>query len=281
MLKKLSQKLKAAGLDIHGAELYYGGGISRLGSCDVRFPVYSITKSLTSAAFMLACDDGLLTPETPLAELLEARYRPLITEQFAALPFRRFLTMSAGRFPFRPEGDDWTRYILTLGTDHSDCGFHYSNIPAYLVGAALENAFGRELIGVLNERIFDPLGIPLPPCQKSPEGHFYGATGMELSADELLRLGLMFMNGGEWNGSRLISREAVANASAPYIETGSGDSYAFFFRTDGVCFSMRGKWGQQCIISPDRGTVLTYLSHTPDRADELHAVMRGFITELG
>lgn len=280
MLRRLSRRLAAAGLDIHGAELFYRGEIYRSGSCDVRLPIYSVTKSLTSAAFMLACDDEFVSPDTPLAEFLESRYAPLMSEDFTRLPFRRFLTMTAGRYPFRPEGSDWTENILTLSTDHSDTGYHYSNIPAYLVGAAVENAIGGGLMELLTERIFDPLGIPEPTYQKSPEGHFYGATGMELSADELTKLGRLFLNGGEYDGKRLISEQAVSLAVTPQVETSEGDSYGFFFRTDGSSFSMRGKWGQQCIICPDRQLVLTYLSHQPDRAQELHTIMKDFLTEI-
>ena len=280
MLRAFTESLKAAGLDIHGAELFYKGQAYRTGRCDVRLPIYSVTKSITSAAFMLACDDGLLSPELPLSQFLESKYHPLMSEDFKQLPFSRFMTMTAGRYPFRPEGDDWTRSILSLDTDYTDTAFHYSNIPAYLVGAAVENVYGGELLSVLDKRIFSPLSIPAPPCQTSPEGHFYGATGMELSVSELATLGRLFLSCTEPDGTRLISQEAVKRAVSPLVDTGRGDSYGYFFRTDKLGFYMRGKWGQQCIICPEKQLVLAYLSHQPERADELHAAAKAFVSQI-
>ena len=277
MLRAFTESLKAAGLDIHGAELFYKGQAYRTGRCDVRLPIYSVTKSITSAAFMLACDDGLLSPELPLSQFLESRYHPLMSEGFKQ---QADATVKENKSFAQHTYSAWTRSILSLDTDYTDTAFHYSNIPAYLVGAAVENVYDGELMSVLDKRIFSPLSIPAPPCQTSPEGHFYGATGMELSVSELATLGRLFLSCTEPDGTRLISQEAVKRAVSPLVDTGRGDSYGYFFRTDKLGFYMRGKWGQQCIICPEKQLVLAYLSHQPERADELHAAAKAFVSQI-
>ena len=275
-------RLDAAGYDIFEAEILQDSEtlLHYAPKGNVRYPIYSAAKSVTSAAFSLACDDGLLSPDMPLAEFIETKYAPLMSGEFRRLPFQRFLTMTAGSFPFRPSGEDWIAGILALGTDHSDTAFHYSNIPAYLVGAAVENSVGGDLMKYLGRRLFGPLGIPEPAYSRSPEGHFYGATGMELSAAELARIGQLYLNSGCYEGTQLISKASVKAALTPYTDTGSCDSYGFFFRIAEDHFSIVGKWGQRCIVWPERQLVIAYLSHQPERSEELYRTVRNFADEL-
>ncbi len=274
-------RLNKAGLDLHALEILSGGEV--IYHCcpdgDRPYPVYSAAKSVTSAAFSLACDDGLVSPEMPLAAFLESPLRPLMSPAFKELPFHRFLTMTAGDYPFRPAGDHWLREILSLPVDHSDSSFHYSNIPAYLVGAAVENAVCRPLMSYLSERLFEPLGISAPEHQLSPEGHFYGATGMSLTVHELALLGQLYLQQGRWGDTALISRAAVEKSLTPHVITPAGDSYGYFFRIAEGHFSMVGKWGQRCIVMPGKGLTAAYLSHQPERSEELYRTVLRFVSE--
>ena len=271
-------RLKAAKLDIYAMEIYCGGETIyryEVGKA-VRYPIYSVTKSVTSAAFSIACAEGLLTAETPLSELLPGRYKKIMGRDFSRLPFKRFLTMTAGEYPFRPYGDDWLETCLSIHADFSDTSFHYSNIPAYFVSAALENAVGEPLIKYLGSRLLEPLGIPEPPYAKSPEGYFYGATGMSLSVSELAKLGILYLENGICSGRVIIPSEQIDEAVAGHITTNRGDGYGYFFRAADDHFSMVGKWGQRCIIYPKQKLVIAYLSHQPDRSEELYAAVNDF-----
>ena len=241
-----------------------------------RFPVYSVTKSITSAAFSLACGDGLISADTLPADLLPRRYAGGIPR----LPFKRFLTMTAGAYPFRPYGSNWLDTIAALPTDNSDKSFHYSNIPAYLVGAALENAVGEKLIGYLCRRLFEPLGIDEPPYSASPEGYFYGATGMSFSVGELSKLGRLYLQKGEFGGKTVIVPQLAEEAVTSHVDTGCGDGYGYFFRVADDHFSMVGKWGQRCMIYPDHGLVISYLSHQPERSNELYEAAKRFAHDI-
>ena len=279
MFDDINDKLRPYG--VHAIEIICGGE-TLLHECfdsDITYPVYSAAKSVTSLAFSLCCDDGLLTADSLLADHIDEKYKPLMPRGFDKLPFERFLTMTAGEYPFRPQGDDWLEYIFSLDVDYSDTGFHYSNIPAYLVGAACENALGGRLMDCLEKRIFEPLGFAAPKYVVCPQGHFYGATGMEMTVHQLALLGQLYLQNGEWNGVQLISQKAVQQATSPKVATGSGDSYGYFFRVAHDCFSMVGKWGQRCIVFPNKQLVAAYLSHCPDRSQELYETVREIITQ--
>ena len=281
-MSNITDSLDCAGLHIHAVEIVKNAELL-LRDCpdgDIRYPVYSVTKSVTSAAFSLACDDGLVTADMPLAELLDSSLVPLMPESFRSLPFSRFLTMTAGIYPFRPEGDSWLTHCISISPAQPDSGFHYSNIPAYFVGTALENAVGGSLMDYLDRRLVQPLCIPKPKFRTCPQGHFYGATGMELSVGELSLLGQLYLHNGSWQSRQLISEAAVREAVTPRISTGSGDSYGYFFRVADDHVSMVRKWGQRCMVYPEAGLVIAYLSHQPERSDELYAFMRGVARDV-
>ncbi len=275
-------RLKAASLDVYAMEIYFRG--ETVFHYDIeddrRYPVYSVTKSITSAAFSLACGDGLLTADTPLYQLLPKKYSTKMSEALRAVPFKRFITMTAGQYPFRPYGDDWLETVLLLDTDHSNAAFHYSNIPAYLVGVAVENTVGMPLIKYLDRRLFEPLNIPEPPFSVSPEGYFYGATGMSLTVAQLARLGRLYLQNGQWNGEMIIDPELIKEAITPHVSTGKEDSYGYFFRVAEDHYSMVGKWGQRCMIYPKHGLVIAYLSHQPEYSDMLYDAVRDFAKSI-
>lgn len=280
MFDDIGKKLYDAQMGVHAIEIVHGGEVV-LHECfdeDRAYPVYSAAKSVTAMAFLLCCDDGILSPQAPLAEFIDEDYKSLLPCGFDKLPFERFLTMTAGNFPFRPQGDDWLRYIFSLGTDLSDRGFHYSNIPAYLVGAACENAVKQPLMDYLERRIFEPMGFAAPKYSVCPKGHFYGATGMEMTVHQLALLGQLLLNGGKHGSRQLISQKAVELAVSPHVFTGT-DYYGYFLRISGDSFSIVGKWGQRCIVYPEKKLVAAYLSHCPDRSDELFGLVDGCIRQ--
>lgn len=278
MYGRFIDKLSSDSFDVLAFEVYHQGGTGFLYEKESgkRCPVYSVTKSITSSAFSIACGDGVVSPDTPLAQLLPKKYTAELPEGFDKLPMSRFLTMTAAEYPFRPSGENWLDTIFSLDVDYSVPSYHYSNIPAYLVGAAVENAVGKKLIEYLDERLFAPLGITQPPYSTSPEGCFYGATGMSFTVEELTRLGRLYLQNGDWNGTQLIGERFVKAAVTPHVDTGFGDHYGYFFRIAEDHFSMVGKWGQRCMIYPKYDLVISYLSNEPERSAQLYEAVKAF-----
>ena len=184
------------------------------------------------------------------------------------MTIRRLLTMTIPGLPFRPSGDDWLADCFSKMPDlEGGVCFSYSNLPAYLAGVAVERAVGENTVDYLERKLFRPLGIDHPTVQFCPKGHFYGATGMELTAHELGKLGQLYLNRGVWKGQRILSeawcQEAVS-CQADNREGGYG--YFFWVRPDGG-YTIRGKWGQRCYIFPEEQTVVSWVSHLPEKED--------------
>lgn len=275
MYDNLVNQIKHKNLNVHGIEVFQNGKITfkQCFSPDVRYPVYSATKSFVSTAVGIACDEGKFSADVPIYEFLDRKYLCCVPasqlDNFKKLTIERLMTMSVAGYPFRPSGSDWTEYALSLPVDYSRPPvFSYSNIPAYLVGTACENAIGEHLFSYLNKRLFEPLGITNPVYKDSPEGHFYGASGMELTVHELSLLGQLYLQNGVFDGNRILSEQWIKKAVSPHIANHEG-GYGYFMWITDDGFRISGKWGQKCLIYPQKNLMITYLSDLPERAEEM------------
>ena len=273
------------GWPVHGAALYQGGRLcARWGDTQGRYPLYSITKSILSLGVGAAWDRGRIDLARSVLDYLPASVTGGLSAAqqaaFAPLTLHRLMTMSVPGFPFRPEGESYLRFSLACPLpDPAAPAFHYSNIPACLVGIALTEALGEDAWAWMSRRILAPLHIEGAACGRCPEGYFYGASGMQLSVEELSRVGLLLGQGGVWEERQLVSADYIRRAGSalqPNREGGYG--YFFWARPDG--FYMSGKWGQRCYILPGRDIVFTVLSHMEANSDPLtESVERNLLDE--
>lgn len=273
MFDNLINDIKADNQKIYGFEVFQNGKIIFKHSFypDLRYPIYSAAKTFTSTAIGIAADEGKLSYKAPLYEFIERKYLNFIPEtqieNFKKLTIKRFMTMSIHGYPFRPEGNDWLEFSLSQPIDYSlSPTFSYSNIPAYLVGVACENAVNEHLIKYLTPRLFEPLGIKNPIYKNCPKKHFYGASGMELTVHELSMLGQLYLQKGVFDGKRILSEQWVKEASSLQISNTEGGYGYFLWITDNG-FRISGKWGQKCLIYPHKNLMITYLADLHENSD--------------
>ncbi|MDO4302727.1 MAG: serine hydrolase [Bacillota bacterium] len=278
MFENIINQVTEKELKVYGIEVFHNGEVIFRHSFlpDVRYPIYSATKAFTATAVGIASDEGRLSVDMPLYHFLEQKYLQFIPapqmESFKKLTFQRFLTMSVPGYPFRPQGNDWLEYALSLPMNYNQPpAFDYSNIPAYLVGAACENAVGQHLMKYLTPRLFEPLGMEVPTYQNCPQGHFYGASGMELTVHELSKLGQLYLQKGLFDGKRILSGQWVKKAVSKQIMNREG-GYGYFFWILDDGFRISGKWGQKCLVYPYKNLMITYLSDLPDNADMMMTI---------
>ena len=261
--------------NVHGVEVYENGRLlHRYGDThQSRFPIYSATKTITSVAAGMAFDRRKIDlnksvlyylPEETVGQMSKTQ-----SAVFSQITIQRLLTMSVSGFPFRPEGKSFLNYSLSCPIEHVETRtFHYSNIPAYLVGVALTQALSQDLFQFLSENLFAPLHIIDPVYTRCPDGYFYGASGMEMSVHDLSQVGLLLYNGGVYEGKRILSEEYVKAATGVrQMNREGGYGYFIWKYRDG--FSINGKWKQKCYILPEKRLMITYLSHIEDDSQDL------------
>ena len=287
MLQELRNLFETGGYAVYGLLVQEEGEtVLALGDCTARHPVYSATKSFTATAAGMLQDAGKWSVDDPLAAYLPREavegMPPGKREAFRLLPISRFLTMSVPGYPFRPEGEDWLAFALSCPAEYAGAPtFSYSNIPAYLVGLAAGNAAGEPLSDYLRRELLAPLGIESPVFRTDPQGRFYGATGMELSVEELSRLGRLYMQDGLWNGKRLFSGSWAEAAVRPRIDAGKGQGYGYFFWAGLRDFSVSGKWGQKCLVYPGRKLIISWEGEMPETSGRFERAVRQLVSDGG
>jgi len=253
--------------NVYGAEVYQNGKLkcSYGDTTQRRYPIYSAAKTITSLAVGMAVDEGKMDLERCVLEDLPRWAVEAMGESqrqaYRHITLKRLLTMSVAGYPFRPCGESWLKDTLEYKLpDPEESSFEYSNISAYLAGVAAACAVEEDLYEYLNRKLFAPLGISAPPYGRCPDGYFYGASQMELTVNELSRIGLLLANGGVYNGRRIVSENYVkAATSVQQMNREGGYGYFIWKYRDG--FSINGKWGQKCYVLPEKGMMITHLAH--------------------
>lgn len=278
-----TRQLEVEQLNVHGVEVYENGELTHSwgDTRNTRYSLQSVTKSFLSVAFGIARDRGLISEKDAVIRYMPEEYvsamngeqRKLMSE----LTFKRLLTMSVAGYPFRPEGENWLKFSLNYPPEHPEQpAFNYSNIPVYIVSVALTQALGQDVFQFMDENIFRPLGIGTPVCQRSPEGYFYGATGVELTVNEMSRLGLALCAGGVYKGRRIVSETYVRDMTGMQQMNREG-GYGFYTWKYRSGFSLNGQWGQKCYCLPDRGLMITFMSHIENGADRVRELMEQYL----
>lgn len=170
------------------------------------------------------------------------------------------------------KGQDLVDFILNFPILH-DPGDHflYTNPPAYLMSYILHKATGEKVLDYAREKIFNPLEIGEVTWKESEQGYNMGCTGVEISANDLLKIGQLILNDGVFNGVRVINSEWVSNMKkrqvlTPLMYDASRvlPKYAYGYNLwiceNGNCYC-DGTDGQYLIIVPEKEMVIVTMGY--------------------
>lgn len=117
------------------------------------------------------------------------------------------------------EQPDWWKYALDLPMAH-DPGARYAYCSANmnLVGGALTVGTGEWLPAYFDRTIARPLQFGAYYWNLTPNGEGYLGGGAFIRPRDLLKLGQVFLDGGAWNGRRIVDRAWVSESTQPRVE---------------------------------------------------------------
>ena len=260
-------------LAVRGLRVYRDGALiaSYQPQPEERQNQYSCTKSFTSTACAFAIQEGLFTLDDYVLDHFRQDAPETVSENLKQMQLRHLITMSMGfESPMlmgaqRPKmtEKDWVKYVLRAPVIHKPgTVFQYNNAGPYLLGILIQRKTGMSLVDYLMPRLFEPLGIPRPQDEKDPLGNTFGAGGLQLNVSELAKLGLLYLQKGQWQGRQLIPASWVEEASRSFIISDQGDGeigtdygYLFWIMPEGM-FRADGKYGQYCIVVPKKNAVI-------------------------
>lgn len=278
------------GLDIHGVEVRQHGEVvaEHHWRQQYRECIFSVSKSFTSMALGIAVEEGLLSLDDRIVDLFPEKLPASPDEKLERLTIKKSMMMGNGHaecpiFKARVENptcEDWLEDILKQPLAYEPgMHFFYSNISGYFVSAAIQKKTGQTLRDYLTPRLFKPLHIFNPQWESCPKGINLGASGLYLTTAELSRFGQMLLDGGRFEGKRIVPEEYIKLATSCLIDNDNGTSkdpeaiagYGLQFWRNTVPNSYRadGLYGQYIVVLPDYDAVVTVTSHVEQNQHDI------------
>jgi CubicO group peptidase (beta-lactamase class C family) len=238
----------------------------------LRHQLFSVSKSVTSAAVGLAVGEGRFGYDDAVIDLLPEDAPTEPDDHLRAMTVRHLLTMSTGHdaeslpHTFR-HGPGWARSILARPVPYRPgTHFLYDTGATYLLSAIVQRTTGERLSDYLRPRLFAPLGIVDPPWERSDDDVDTGGYGLSLTTEELARFTELLRRRGEWHGRQLLDPAWVDQASAfqvdndrPETEPDWCQGYGWqLWRCRHHAYRGDGAFGQFALVLPEQEvTVIT------------------------
>lgn len=266
-------------------EKYFHGGTN-----STLFNIKSITKSVISGIGGIAKDKGLLPDlNTPVLNILteyapQSAYPPNVWFLSSRLrddsirktmTLKNLLTMQTG-FEWNDFGQlvdafiassEPIKFMLDLSFESAPGqNFNYCSGAASIFGAVLTKVIKTDLKEFANANLFHPIGATLEQWDTDPTGRYLGASEMYLTAQDLVRFGLIYLNKGKVDNKRIISESWIKESLAghatlnkwPVLPNANGYGYFWWRRkTNGhQAYIASGAGGQIICIIPDLDMVI-------------------------
>lgn len=188
--------------------------------------IKSASKSLLSALVGIALEEGILDRlDQPVAELLPESFQGLGAGK-GEITLEDLLTMRSGLASTSGEHygtwvshRDWVRAALERPLEAAPgTAFTYSTGNSHLVSAILTEASGRGSRDLFRDYLGEPLGVSLDGWIRSPRGIDFGGNGFRITPEELATFGRLYLNGGVWDGERLVPADWIERSTRRHAE---------------------------------------------------------------
>jgi len=208
--------------------------------------MYSTTKSITSMLIGIAMAQGhIQSTDQKLLDFFPEYERSDIlnyNERKEAITLEDVLTMRAGfewnehstRYttPNNPTTHlfsslDWMKHMLDLPMATTPGTFYrYNSGATMLLSGIIRNTTGMNTVEFAVENLFGPLGITNFDWEEGPEEVFNTGWGSFLTPRDMMKIGLMVLNNGVWEGQQIITREWLDQSTSEFVSRGAG-AYGF------------------------------------------------------
>jgi len=254
----------------------------------------SATKSITDVLIGIAIDERKLSGvDAKVLALLPERARKIQNPdpRKAAITVEDFLTMSSplecddwndasrGNEERMYLVEDWAQFILDLpirGRMHAGEQvegppygryFSYCTGGVFTLSEVLEKVTGLRTDRYAREKLFRPLGITKVEWVYSPMNVPQTGGGLQISSRDLLKIAQLYLNGGEWQGKRIVSEAWVHNSTQPHARIDESTEYGYLWwlktfkagEKSYPAFYMSGNGGNKVVAIPalDMAVVIT------------------------
>lgn len=181
---------------------------------------YSIAKAFTVLAIGLLYDQGLLKLDDLLVNVLK-KYLPIkMDEKWKKVTIHDVLLhkVGFGSGLLDIDCDDASQYktidylniVLTTKLEHEPgTVYQYTDASYYLLSRVVSEVSKKELSDLLRPILMEKMKFKEFAWSKCPYGYSMGATGLYIRTEDMVKLGMLYINKGIWKNERIISEEWV------------------------------------------------------------------------
>ncbi|HWQ06508.1 MAG TPA: serine hydrolase [Feifaniaceae bacterium] len=279
-IHRLLDRLESGFTEMHGLQILRHGKICLEGWWNPYAPgichnLMSVTKTYTATAIGIAYTEGILKLTDRLIDIFpdDAPEKP--DELLKLLTIRDLLCMGSGMESEPVPTKNWKKdFLATPIAYRPGTRFRYNSVGSSLLGAIIKKRTGLGLLAYLKPRLFDLIGIDADNLlwETMPDGMESGGAGLFATAEDNLRLMLLYSNGGTWEGTRILAEDFVRQAISPQIDSAvqaelypfAKDSFCgygyqiWMCQPDGV-YRADGAMGQFAIVDPRLDLIVSIL----------------------
>jgi CubicO group peptidase (beta-lactamase class C family) len=246
--------------------------------------VASVTKSVMATLIGIALQDGLVKSlDQKAVALLPSAILPPADPRFENVTMRHLLTMSSGLYRKGPGGV--SRAALTLKqqlTAAPGTAFNYNSAANHLLSVILTQQTGAPARQYAERKLFAPLGIARYNWFGDDDGYSYGSHDLYLKPRDMAKIGQLYLQGGVWEGRRILPADYAADAVSKLVPTGLANApdYGYLWWPthslgDAPAYSAAGFGGQYIFAVPAQSLVVVAVSDQDDSGSGA-----GFIRQL-
>jgi CubicO group peptidase (beta-lactamase class C family) len=273
---------------------------------------HSMAKTVTSMLIGIAVSEGKIHSIDDTAET----YVPSLKgSEIGGTPIRALLHMASGiafhevydgnddsaalnKALFRRTGEGAAATVQKFNTRTAppDTVWYYKGLDTETLGLVLMAATGQPIADYLSDKIWSKIGTERDAAWGTDfHGLEPGYCCLNITLRDWGRLGRLLASDGAWNGTQIIPRQWLLDAttpSAPFLKPGASVGYYGYgyqvWLLPGARrqFVLMGVYGQMLFIDPASKLVLVHTAvrptptHDPD-SPELNALWRALVAQEG
>lgn len=264
----------------------------------------STTKSITSAMVGIAIDQGFIASEQESIYQIFDEYEGLSDELKEKMTIEHLLTMTAGwewdeNTEMTSENDlylfntssDPIQFLLSRPMEAEPGSvWNYNGGGVTMLGKIVDRAAGMGLEDFSVQYLFGPLGITDYWWPYIRTGLVAAHGDLKLRPRDMAKIGQLFLDGGVWNGQRIISEEWVEQSTQIWYEFdgiwwGGSDGYGYlwwhipFYVGDETyrAYSSMGWGGQYITVFPELDMVVVFTGGNYATAEPNYDIIQNHI----
>lgn len=284
VLDKIEKYARENSLPIYSIVMYNGGQYDErvITPSHLCNDLYSVSKNFTASAVGMCVDDGILSLDDTVYDIFSDE-RPAMNPLWREVTVERVISQTVGidgmfldidtEDVFSYPDCDWLDIVLNhpFVTKPGE-RFAYSDSNFYLASRIVAKVTGRPMQELLQRRLFTPMKMQGWAWATCPLGHAMGGSGLFITARDMAKFGVMYMNGGVFEGKRILSADFVRRATSVVSRPDENGGYGLSFWIPDCSetrFTCGGMYNQSIVVDRDMDRVIAWQSHDTGRVGEI------------